>query len=149
MKDVAGNLRLKLAAYRELAAFAQFGSDLDATTKRELDHGARLMELLKQPQYEPMPVERQVAVIWAATFPGKPKNDEFKDGKKYPEGMFVLDVPIERMGAFQNELLSYLDGSAPDLLKELREKGAISAPLEKSFFEHVTKFRTAFLSAKG
>ena len=145
MKEVAGMLRLKLAAYRELAAFAQFGSDLDATTKRELDLGSRLMELLKQGQYVPMPVERQVAVVWAAMFPGaKPKNEEFKNGSKYPEGMFILDIPNERMGAFETEMLSYFDGNAPEVLKELRETGKITNELEQTFFDHMTKFKKAF-----
>ncbi|MBI2376750.1 MAG: F0F1 ATP synthase subunit alpha [Deltaproteobacteria bacterium] len=148
MRAVAGQLRLKLAAYRELAAFAQFGSDLDATTKRELDLGARLLELLKQPQYHPIPVERQVAAIWAATFPAKPKNDEYKDSKKYPEGFFILDIPVEHMLAFQDELLKYLDGSAPDIMKELRETGDISAALETRLFQTVTTFKTSFVSQK-
>ncbi len=148
MKSVAGHLRLKLASYRALAAFAQFGSDLDAITKRELDVGARLMELLKQRQYEPMGVERQVLVIWAATFPSKPMNDEFKDTKKYPEGTFILDVPVERMGKFEAELLSYFDGNAPEVLKEIRESGKISKDLEKKLVEHISKFRTAFLAQK-
>jgi F-type H+-transporting ATPase subunit alpha len=139
-------LRLKLAAFRELAAFAQFGSDLDPATKRELDIGQRLMELLKQPQYQPMPVERQVVVVWAATFPSKPQNAEFKDVKQYPEGMFILDIPVEKMADFERELLSYFDGNAPDILKELREKQNISAELEKRLYDHVTKFKKAFLS---
>ncbi|MCB9646987.1 MAG: F0F1 ATP synthase subunit alpha [Deltaproteobacteria bacterium] len=146
MKAVAGQLRLKLAAFRELAAFAQFGSDLDATTKRELDLGSRLMELLKQPQYEPMAVERQVVVVWAATFPAKPENAEFKDPKKYPEGMFILDVPVERIQAFEDELLSYLDGNAADLLKTLRETGKIDAALEKKLFDSVSAFKKAFMA---
>ncbi|MCK6545894.1 F0F1 ATP synthase subunit alpha [Myxococcota bacterium] len=148
MKDVAGQLRLKLAAFRELAAFAQFGSDLDPATKRELDIGSRLMRLLRQGQYNPQPVERQVAVIWAATFPSKPQNDEFKDPKKYPEGMFILDIAVDEMGAFESELLSYLDGNAPELLKEIRESGKISKDLEKKLFDAVQKFRTAFLARK-
>jgi F-type H+-transporting ATPase subunit alpha len=147
MKAVAGQLRLKLAAFRELAAFAQFGSDLDASTKRELDIGSRLMELLKQPQYEPMAVERQVVVVWAATFPAKPENAEFKDPKKYPEGMFILDVPVDRMKAFEEEFLSYLDGNAPDLLKTLKSTGKIDAALEKKLFEAVSAFKKGF-SAK-
>ncbi|MBI4815300.1 MAG: F0F1 ATP synthase subunit alpha [Deltaproteobacteria bacterium] len=148
MRGVAGQLRLKLAAYRELAAFAQFGSDLDATTKRELDLGARLLELLKQPQYHPIPAERQVAAIWAATFPARPKNDEYKDSKKYPEGYFILDLPVERMLAFQNELLAHIDGSAPEILKEIRETGDISAALEKKLFDLTTTFKTSFVSQK-
>ncbi|MCC7385093.1 MAG: F0F1 ATP synthase subunit alpha [Deltaproteobacteria bacterium] len=145
MKDVAGQLRLKLASYRALAAFAQFGSDLDAATKRELDLGARLFELLKQPQYEPVAVERQVAAVWAATFPAKPKNDEFKDPKKYPEGVFILDVPLDKMKAFETELLSYLDANAPDTLKAIRETGQIDATTERKLVDAVTRFRTAFL----
>jgi F-type H+-transporting ATPase subunit alpha len=147
MKDVAGQLRLKLAAFRELAAFAQFGSDLDPATKRELDLGQRLMELLKQDQFTPMPVERQIVVVWAATFPAKPQNEEFKDPKKYQEGMFILDVPVENMKRFETELLSYLDGNAADGLKEIRESGKISKELEKKLFDHVSKFRTSFLAA--
>jgi len=146
MKAVAGQLRLKLASFRELAAFAQFGSDLDATTKRELDIGARLMELLKQPQYAPVPVERQVLVIWAASFPAKPENKEFKDPKNYPEGMFILDVPESKMGDFETELLSYFDGNHADLLTTLRESGKIDADLEKKLVEAVKKFKTGFNS---
>ncbi len=149
MKEVAGTLRLKLAAYRELAAFAQFGSDLDATTKRELDHGARLMEILKQPQYEPMSVTRQVLVVWAATFPAKPKNDEYKDGKKYPEGMFVLDLPVEDMMPFQQELLSYFAGSGKPIFDELEKTGNITADLEKKMFEAVSSFKKAFVAARN
>jgi F-type H+-transporting ATPase subunit alpha len=148
MKEVSGQLRLKLAAYRELAAFAQFGSDLDASTKRELDHGQRLFELLKQPQYQPVPIEKQVLSIWTATFPapGKAKNEEFRDGKKYPEGMFIIDVPLADVRSFESELISYFEGSAPEVLAELREKKEITKDLEKKMVEHVTKFRTAFLS---
>ncbi|MFO0728839.1 MAG: F0F1 ATP synthase subunit alpha [Myxococcota bacterium] len=148
MKEVSGQLRLKLAAYRELAAFAQFGSDLDASTKRELDHGQRLFELLKQPQYQPVPVERQVLAIWTATFPapGKAKNEEYRDGKKYGEGMFVLDIPVSEIKAFESELISYFEGNAPECLTEIREKKEINKDLEKKLVEHVQKFRTAFLS---
>lgn len=144
MKAVAGQLRLKLASYRELAAFAQFGSDLDASTKRELDIGARLMELLKQPQYAPIPVERQVVVIWAATFPAKPVNDEFKDQQKYPEGLFILDVAVEDMRRFEGELLSYFDGNAAELLTALRDTGKIDASLERKLYDAVRAFKTAF-----
>jgi F-type H+-transporting ATPase subunit alpha len=148
MKSVAGHLRLKLAAFRELAAFAQFGSDLDAATKRDLDVGARLMELLKQPQYAPIPAERQVAVVWAATFPSKPMNEEYEDTKKYPEGMFILDVPVEKMRAFETELLSYLDGNAKEVFDEIRESGKITAELEKKLFDHVSKFKNQFLASE-
>jgi F-type H+-transporting ATPase subunit alpha len=117
---------LDLAQYRELAAFAQFGSDLDMLRPRRVDLGARLFELLKQPQYEPVPGDV---------------------GRDY-EGMFVLDVPAGDMRTFEAELLSYFDGNAPEVLKEIREKGSISADLEKKMVEHVQKFRTAFLARK-
>ena len=146
MRAVAGQLRLKLASYRALQAFAQFGSDLDPATKRELDIGQRLMELLKQRQYEPIRVERQVAVIWAATFPSKPVNKEYKDVKKYPEGMFILDIPVQDIGLFESEFLAYLDGNAPELLEKLRSAGKIDAEIEKSLFDAVTGFRTGFVS---
>ncbi|MEM9116143.1 MAG: F0F1 ATP synthase subunit alpha [Myxococcota bacterium] len=144
MKTVAGTLRLKLASYRELAAFAQFGSDLDPATKRELDIGARLMELLKQAQYEPLPVERQVLQIWAATFPAKPKNKEYKDSKDYAEGCFILDIPIGDIQTFAKELLSHFDGNCPDVLEELGTKGDITAELEKKMVEQTEAFRRQF-----
>src|SRR5205814_63184 len=106
-----------------------FGSDLDPATKRELDIGTRLMRLLRQSQYNPFPVERQIVVIWAATFPAKPQNEEFKDPRKYPEGMFILDVDVEDMGAFEQEILSYFDGNAKDVFDEIRTSGKISKEL--------------------
>ena len=95
-----------------------------------------------------MPIEKQVLAIWTATFPapGKAKNEEFRDGKKYPEGMFIIDVPLADVRAFESELISYFEGSAPEVLTELREKKEITKDLEKKMVEHVTKFRTAFLS---
>ncbi|MEO1230710.1 MAG: F0F1 ATP synthase subunit alpha [Myxococcota bacterium] len=146
MKAVAGQLRLKLASFRELAAFAQFGSDLDPATKRELDIGQRLMELLKQDQYEPLRVERQVAAVWAATFPAKPVNKEYKDGQKYPEGMFILDIPVDDIRTFEAELLNYLDGNAPEILETLRSTGKIDADLENKMVEALSNFRTQFLT---
>ena len=145
MKAVAGQLRLKLASYRELAAFAQFGSDLDPTTKQELDLGARLMELLKQDQYQPMSVEKQVAVIWAATFPSKPVNKEYKDRKQYPEGLFILEVPVQDMKAFEAELVSYLEGNAPEILEQIKTSGKIDAELEHKMYKTVLDFKTSFL----
>jgi F-type H+-transporting ATPase subunit alpha len=106
------------------------------------------MQLLKQGQYQPMPVERQIVVIWAATFPAKPQNDEYKDPKKYPEGMFILDIDVDDMQNFEKELLSYMDGNAPDVLKEIRETGKITKEMEKKLFDHVSRFRTAFLASR-
>src|SRR5256884_6418708 len=97
MKKIAGSLRLDLAAYRELEAFAQLGTELDAATQKQLDRGARLVELLKQPQYRPMPIEQQVIVIYAAT-KGPTENTTFVD-----------DVPLNRIQEFQNALLQYID----------------------------------------
>ena len=146
MKAVAGQLRLKLASYRELAAFAQFGSDLDPATKRELDIGQRLMELLKQNQYEPMVVEKQVAVIWAATFPAKPVNKEYKDGKKYPEGMFILDVPVSDMKTFVKELIEFLDSNHAETMKTLKDSGKIDGELEHKLVAALEDFRKSFLT---
>ena len=146
MRAVAGQLRLKLASFRELAAFAQFGSDLDSATKRELDIGQRLMELLKQNQYEPMRVERQVVVVWAATFPAKPVNKEYKDNPEYPEGMFIIDIPVDDMRIFETDLLSYLDGNRPEILEEIRASAKIDADLEKKLVEALTNFRTGFMA---
>src|SRR4030095_10854728 len=97
MKKIAGSLRLDLAAYRELEAFAQLGTELDKATQAQLDRGARLVELLKQPEYKPMPTEQQVIVIYAAT-----------------KG-FMDDVPLNRINEFQNALLTYVDTSASQL----------------------------------
>src|SRR5881296_408268 len=97
MKKIAGSLRLDLAAYRELEAFAQLGTELDANTQKTLDRGARLVELLKQPQYKPMPVEQEVIVIYAATTG------------------FVDDVPINRVNEFQTKFLQFVDASYSSL----------------------------------
>jgi F-type H+-transporting ATPase subunit alpha len=144
MKDVAGSLRLKLASYRELAAFAQFGSDLDAATRRELDLGSRLMELLKQKQFEPKPVEEQVLAVWAATFPAKPKNKEYKNNPDYQEGCFILDIPKEDIQDFEAELVSYFKGNAKDVLEQIRSSGKITEDLEKKMVEQTEAFRRQF-----
>ncbi|HUZ01912.1 MAG TPA: F0F1 ATP synthase subunit alpha [Thermomicrobiaceae bacterium] len=102
MRQVAGRLRLDLAQFRELAAFAQFGSDLDPATRRQIDRGQRLTEVLKQPQYHPMPVEEQVAIIWAAT-----------------NGL-LDDVPVERVRAFEEQYLDYLRTTGPQILEAIR-----------------------------
>jgi F-type H+-transporting ATPase subunit alpha len=108
MKQVAGSIKLELAQYRELAAFAQFGSDLDATTQRTLARGARLTELLKQPQYSPLPVEEQVVSIFAGT-------------RGYLDNLKVSDV-----GRFEAELLRAMRATHADVLAEIRNSGALS-----------------------
>jgi F-type H+-transporting ATPase subunit alpha len=111
MRQVAGRLRLDLAAYRSLAAFAQFGSDLDPATKAQLDRGARLTEVLKQGQYQPMPVEEEVAVIWAAT------------------NGFMDDVPVENVREFETEMLQNLRTANADVLKRIATEKALSDEL--------------------
>ncbi len=106
MKKVAGKLRLELAQYRSLAAFAQFGSDLDKATQQQLARGARITELLKQGQYVPLPIEKQLVILFAAT------------------NGFVDTLPIESLGRYERELYAYLDGQKRDLLTELAQKGA-------------------------
>jgi len=118
MKQVAGSLRLDLAQYRELAAFAQFGSDLDKATQAQLARGQRLTEILKQPQYQPMDVEKQVLIIWSAI------------------NGFTDDIPVEDIKKFEAELLSFIENSHPGVMQKLREKKAftdeITADLETS-----------------
>jgi F-type H+-transporting ATPase subunit alpha len=123
MKKIAGSLRLDLAAYRELEAFAQLGTELDAATQKQLDRGARLVELLKQPQYKPMSVEQQVMVIFAAT-----------------QG-FMDDVPINRVQEFQNAFLSYVDASASGLRSTLAGKPELTKEAEEQLRQALTDFK--------
>ena len=126
MKQVAGTLRLDLAQYRELAAFAQFGSDLDKATQQKLNRGARLVELLKQPQYQPMPPHEQVISIYAAT-----------------KG-FMDEVPVEAVSRFEKSLLEYLNTSKADLVKTLKEKKALDATIEEGLQAAITAFKKDF-----
>ena len=103
IKKIAAPIRVELAQYRELASFAQFGSELDASTKEQLAQGERIREVLKQPQYQPMPVEYQVIIIYAAT-------------KKY-----LLDIPTSEVLAFEKELFQYIDTKYPEIPKSIRE----------------------------
>jgi F-type H+/Na+-transporting ATPase subunit alpha len=112
MKKVAGRLRLDLAQFRELEAFAQFGSDLDAATQRQLARGQRTVELLKQPQYDPMPVEKQVASIYAVT------------------NGYLDRVPVERVGQWERGFLAYLDAQHPQVLDSLRTEKALTDQIE-------------------
>ncbi len=108
MKKIAGSLRLDLAAFRELEAFAQLGSDLDASTQRQLDRGYRMVELLKQPQYDPFPIEEQIASIYAGT-----------------KG-FMDELPVSRVPEFETGLLQYLRDQKPEALQELKDTGVMS-----------------------
>jgi F-type H+-transporting ATPase subunit alpha len=127
MKQVAGPLRLSLAQYRELAAFAQFGSDLDAVTQRQLARGARLVELLKQPQYAPVPVEQQVAGIFAVS-----------------NGL-ADDVPVEQIRKWEKGMLAYLQTKGADLLDEIRTKKAMNDDLNARLKGAIEKFKPTFI----
>jgi F-type H+-transporting ATPase subunit alpha len=132
MKSVAGTLRLELAQYRELAAFAQFGSDLDAATQRQLSRGQRLTEILKQAQYVPMDVEKQVAVIWAAS------------------NGYVDDIPVDRVRHFEAELLKFLDNSKGSLLAAIREKRVLDDDVKGQLKSALDEFKPRFAAqSKG
>jgi F-type H+/Na+-transporting ATPase subunit alpha len=126
MKQVAGRIKLELAQYREMASFAQFASDLDAATQRLLARGARLTELLKQPQFSPVPVEQQVVAIFAGT-------------RGYLDRVEVADV-----GRFESSMLSELEGSHPELLEAIRREQEISPEVEKGLGEFLEEFVKTF-----
>jgi F-type H+-transporting ATPase subunit alpha len=127
MKKIAGTLRLDLAQYREMAAFAQFASDLDASTRRQLERGQRLVELLKQGQYVPMPVERQILVIYAGT------------------NGYLDTVPVEAVREYEQELLSFVDESHPDLWKTYAEEKQLSDKVKAQFESVLKAFATKFV----
>ena len=126
MKKIASPIRVELAQYRELASFAQFGSDLDADTKEKLAQGERLKEMLKQPQYKPMPVEYQVIIIYAAT-------------QKY-----LLDVPVEDIQRYEEELFAFLDTKYPEIPQKIREEKVISEENEAALVKAITEFTKSF-----
>jgi F-type H+-transporting ATPase subunit alpha len=126
MKKVAGPLRLELAQYREMAAFAQFGSDLDAATKRQLDRGGRLVEVMKQGQYVPQPVEKQVAIIYAAT------------------SGFLDALPVPALQKYERELYSFLEAKHADVLTTLREKKEITDDVKAKLDRALQDFAKVF-----
>jgi F-type H+-transporting ATPase subunit alpha len=123
MKKIAGSLKLDLAAYRELEAFAQLGTELDKATQKQLDRGARLVELLKQPQYRPMPVEQEVMVVYAGT-------------KGYLD-----DVPLHRVQEFQDQFLAYVDAKAASLPTALAEKKELTEDIENQLKKALEDFK--------
>jgi F-type H+/Na+-transporting ATPase subunit alpha len=125
MKKIAGSLKLDLAAYRELEAFSQLGTELDKATQAQLDRGARLVELLKQPQYKPMSMAQEVVVIYAGT-------------QKYLD-----DVPVARVQEFQNSLLQYIAASAAPLLEALTAKKELSAEIEAQLKQTLATFKSS------
>jgi F-type H+-transporting ATPase subunit alpha len=126
MKQVAGRLRLDMAAFRELAAFAQFGSDLDKATQAQLNRGLRLQEILKQPQYEPMSLENQVIVLFAGV------------------NGFADLVPVERVKAWEAALLRYMESSYPEIGRDIAEKKMITPETEKRLREALQAFSTTW-----
>jgi F-type H+-transporting ATPase subunit alpha len=126
MRQVAGSLRLDLAQYRELAAFAQFGSDLDKATQAQLNRGRRLVEILKQPQYQPVPVEKQVAIVYAAT-------------KGY------LDpVPVEELRRYEEELYRFLETRASTVLTSIADKKILDDEIKAALESALTEFGKQF-----
>ena len=123
MKQVAGQLKGELAQFRELAAFAQFGSDLDAKTQAQIDRGKRIMEIFKQGQYNPIPVETQVAVIWTV------------------QNGYVDQVPVERIKEFQNKLTEYFTTRKPELLARIGKEKAISDALKAELTAAADEFK--------
>jgi F-type H+-transporting ATPase subunit alpha len=131
MKEVAGSLRLDLSQYRELEAFAAFASDLDPTSKAQLERGARLVELLKQPQYSPLAVEEQVVAIFLGT-----------------KG-HLDSVPVEDVQRFEAEFLEHVKASHDDLLKEIRESKKLSEEAEEKLTTVVNDFKKGFAATDG
>ncbi|HJL18128.1 MAG TPA: F0F1 ATP synthase subunit alpha [Sandaracinaceae bacterium LLY-WYZ-13_1] len=131
MKKVAGTLRLDLAQFREMAAFAQFASDLDKATQRQLARGERLVETLKQDQYVPMAVEEQVAVIYAAT------------------NGWIDEVPVEKVRQYEKELRSHLEANGEDVLKMIREGGKLTDEVKKRLDEELSDFSKIFGTGKS
>lgn len=126
MKQVAGSLKLFLAQYREVAAFAQFGSDLDPSTQFILNRGARLTELLKQAQYMPIPVEQQVVIIFAGV------------------NGFLDKVDVKKVTSFEAKLVPYIQNNHPEILETIRQEGQISDELNKQMKDAISKFLTSF-----
>ncbi|MCI9067749.1 MAG: F0F1 ATP synthase subunit alpha, partial [Lachnospiraceae bacterium] len=126
IKKIAAPIRVELAQFRELAAFSQFGSELDADTKEKLAQGERIREILKQPQYQPMGVEYQVIIIFAAT-------------KKY-----LLDIPVSEILRFEKELFEFVDTKYPEIPEEIRQTKALSPELEEKLANAVSEFKKQF-----
>ena len=126
MKKLASPIRVELAQYRELAAFSQFGSELDEDTRNQLAQGERIKEILKQPQYKPMPVEKQVVIIYAAT-------------RKY-----LLDIEVDRILEFESGLFEYISTKYPDIFEKIREEKKLSDDLEDALKKAITEFKETF-----
>ncbi len=126
IKKVSGTLRLDLAQYRELQAFAQFASDLDESSRKQLDRGQRMVEILKQPPYSPLPVENQVVIIFAGS-----------------RG-FLDDIPSSSIGKFEAELYPYIEAKYPEIFEEIRSKKTIEKDLEENLIKALNDFKATF-----
>lgn len=126
MKKLASPIRVELAQYRELAAFSQFGSELDDDTKEKLAQGERIKEMLKQPQYKPMPVEKQVVIIYAAT-------------RKY-----LIDIPVDRILEFESGLFEYISTNNPEIFENIKKEKKLTDDIEESLVKAITDFKKTF-----
>jgi F-type H+-transporting ATPase subunit alpha len=131
MKKVAGRLKLDLARYWELQAFAQFASDLDRVTQQQLNRGNRIVEILKQPQYHPMTEARQVIIIYAAT------------------SGYLDDIPVSDCQRFESELYTFLDAKYPDVVQEIQSTGKFTDEAEQKVQSALEEFRRSFKAAHG
>ena len=123
MKKIAAPIRVELAQFRELASFAQFGSDLDKSTKEQLAQGERVREILKQPQYKPLPVEKQITIIYAA------------------EKRYLLNVPVEKILDFESELFTYIEGNDPSIFSDIRDKKELTPEVEEKLKKVIENFK--------
>jgi F-type H+/Na+-transporting ATPase subunit alpha len=131
MRQVAGSLRLELAQYRELAAFAQFGSDLDKASQQQLNRGRRLVEILKQSQFKPVSVERQVLIIFAGT------------------NAYLDDLPVEEIRSFEEELYRFVENAHPKLFIDIREKKILDDALRAEVKRVLDEFKQRFVSERA
>jgi F-type H+-transporting ATPase subunit alpha len=131
MKQVSGRLRLDLAQYRELEAFAAFGSDLDKASKAQLERGARLVELLKQPQYQPFSVERQVVSIWSGV------------------NGYLDDVPVKDIRRFEQEFLDYVAAQHGGVFDAIVQTGKLDDSTAEELQKAITEFKKQFLTSDG
>jgi F-type H+-transporting ATPase subunit alpha len=130
MRQVAGTLKLELAQYRELAAFASFGSDLDKATQAQLNRGQRLVELLKQNQFSPLPFYKQILIIFAGT------------------GGFLDDLPVDQVRDFEKELYQYVDATNPALLRTMMEKKVLDDSLKAQLTDVIKQAKQQFVESR-
>lgn len=126
IKKVSSKLKLELAQYRELAAFAQFGSELDPETQERLDQGERMMQILRQPQYKPVTLEHQVVLLYATV------------------NKHLIDIPVEKIGLFEKDFLTYMDNNHPDILEDIKETKDLSDDNIEKIESAIKEFKKSF-----